>query len=195
MKVVFLDRDGVINQFPGHGAYVTRVKDLRFIRGSKKAIALLTQAGYKIFVISNQAGVGRGIFTQKKLDQIDARLKQQVRLSGGCLTRTLYCTHHPDAKCGCRKPGIDNVRKAAGSIGKKITDLKGCFFIGDAGIDMKTGKAANLKTVLVLSGKSTHAQVMQEGGKPDYVVANLRDAVKIVLNEDPSHTRHSRSRA
>lgn len=195
MKVVFLDRDGVINQFPGHGNYVTKVKDLRFIRGSKQAIAALTRAGYKIFVISNQAGVGRGVFTQKKLDQIDARLHARIRSSGGRLSATYYCTHHPDDQCACRKPGTANVRKAVASIGKKLSDLKRCFFVGDASIDMKTGAAAHLRTVLVLTGKSTQAQVLKEGGKPDYVVANLRDAVKIILNEDSRHTRYSRGRA
>ncbi len=195
MKVVFLDRDGVINQFPGHGSYVTRVRDLRFIRGSKQAIKALTQAGYKIFVISNQAGVGRGVFTQKKLDQIDARLKREVFSSGGRITQTFYCTHHPDARCACRKPGIANVKKALSTIGKNLSDTQGCFFVGDASIDMRTGKAARLRTILVLSGKSTRAQVTKEGGIPDYVVANLRDAVRIILDESLRHTRHSRSRS
>ncbi len=195
MKVVFLDRDGVINQFPGHGSYVTRVRDLRFIRGSKQAIKALTQAGYKIFVISNQAGVGRGVFTQQKLNQIDARLKREVFSSGGRITQTFYCTHHPDERCSCRKPGIANVNKALATVGMKLTDAKGCFFVGDASIDMKTGKAAHFKTILVLSGKSTKQQVKNEGGIPDYVVANLRDAVRIILDESLRHTRHSRSRS
>lgn len=195
MKVVFLDRDGVINQFPGHGSYVTTAGNLRFIRGSKRAIATLTKAGYNIFVISNQAGVARGKFTQQKLDQIDAKLHREVKKSGGRITKSFYCTHHPDARCDCRKPGIGNIKKAVALIGKKLKDLKGSFFVGDASIDMKAGHAAGLKTVLVLSGKSTEAQVLAEGGKPHYVVANLADAVKIILDENPRHSRHSRGRA
>lgn len=194
MNVVFLDRDGVINQFPGHGNYVTKVKDFHFLPGSKQAIADLTKNKFNIFVISNQAGVGRGLFTQHKLNQIDAYLIRNVIKAGGKIRKTFYCTHHPDAKCACRKPGIANVQKAAAMLGKKTADLKNSFFIGDAGLDIKTGKAAGFKTILVLTGKSTKAQVYKEGAIPDYVVANLKDAVKIVLDENISRSRHSRSR-
>ncbi len=195
MNVVFLDRDGVINQFPGHGDYVTRVKDFHFIPGSLQAIADLTQHQYKVFVISNQAGVGRGRFTQAKLNQIDAHLHRGVVKAGGRIHKSFYCTHHPDDKCACRKPGIANVQKAAASLGKRLLDLKGSFFIGDSPIDIKTGQASGFRTILVLSGKGTKALALKEGAKPDYVVANLHDAVRIVLDENPRHTRHSRSRS
>lgn len=195
MKVVFLDRDGVINHFPGHGSYVTKVADFKFIRGSKAAIVTLTKAGYKVFVISNQAGVGRGIFSQATLDQIDQKMHAGVRHAGGRITASFYCTHHPDAKCTCRKPGIANVKKAAKSIGVTLKALKGCFFIGDSSIDIKAGQAIDCQTILVLSGKSTQQGVLNEGVKPDYVVANLREAVKIILHENLRHTRHSRGRS
>ena len=68
MKLVFLDRDGVINEFPGNGRYVTRCQDFHFIPGALEAIRNLTKSGYTIFVVSNQAGVGKGLFTKKKLD-------------------------------------------------------------------------------------------------------------------------------
>lgn len=194
MKVVFLDRDGVINRFPGHGHYVTRVKDFHFLPGVKLALKQLTKNGFIIFIISNQAGVGRGVFTLEKLNQIDAYLHRQVTRSGARIKKSFYCTHHPDAKCHCRKPGIENVKSAAALIHQNISNLEGSFFVGDASVDMKTGQRAKLRTILVLSGKSTLSQVKREGGKPDYVVANLRDAVKIVLHEDSSRSRHSRSR-
>ena len=73
MKVVFLDRDGVINEFPGNGSYVTKVKDFHFIPGAVEAIHELTQSGHKIFVISNQAGVGKGVYSFDKLKRIDAK--------------------------------------------------------------------------------------------------------------------------
>lgn len=195
MKVVFLDRDGVINRFPGHGRYVTRVKDFHFLPGVTRALKQLTKNGFTIFIISNQAGVGRGVFTQEKLNQIDAHMHRHVKRSGGAIKKSFYCTHHPDAQCRCRKPGIENVKNAAALMHKDISDLKGSFFVGDASVDMKTGRGAKLQTILVLSGKSTLPQVKREGGKPDYVVANLRDAVKIVLHESSSRSRHSRSRS
>ena len=194
MNVVFIDRDGVINQFPGHGNYVTLVKDFHFLPGSKKALAELTKNKFHIFVISNQAGVGRGRFTQTKLDQIDAYLHRHIKAAGGKIQKSFYCTHHPDDKCDCRKPGLANVKKAAALVGRKISGLKQCFFIGDGSVDINTGKAAGFKTILVLSGKGTKTSVAKEGAKPDYVVANLSDAVKIVLDENLSRSRHSRSR-
>ena len=74
MKVIFLDRDGGINAFPGHGNYVTRVKDFRFLPGALKALKLLTDLGYVIFVVSNQAGVGRGVYNKDKLRRINNKM-------------------------------------------------------------------------------------------------------------------------
>ena len=195
MNVVFLDRDGVVNQFPGHGSYVTKVRDFKFLPGSKKAIAQLTRLGYKIFIISNQAGVGRGLFSKEKLDQIDAFMHRKIREAGGKITQSLYCPHHPDQGCDCRKPNLGNVKQALKSIGCTLAQAKGCFFVGDAWVDMELGRQAGLKTIFVKSGKSTEAQIRREGAKPDYVVANLAGAVRIILHEDPRHPRHRRSGA
>ena len=104
MKVVFLDRDGVINKFPGLGDYVTKVKNFHFLPGSLKAIRLLTEKGYSIFVVSNQAGVTRGIYSQKKLDQINTYMLKHVNRVGGKIRKTFYCIHTPNQNCDCRKP-------------------------------------------------------------------------------------------
>ena len=107
MKVVFLDRDGVINEFPGNGNYVTRLKDFRFIPGSLEALRLLTQEGYAIFVISNQAGVSKGVYTQNKLNHITRNMLRDVRRAGARIEKVFYCTHRSDAGCDCRKPALD----------------------------------------------------------------------------------------
>lgn len=195
MKVIFLDRDGVINEFPGHGNYVTKVKDFRFIPGSVQAIKALTEAGYTIFVISNQAGVGKGVFTQDKLNRIDRKLHAGIKAGGGKIAKSLYCTHRSDAGCECRKPGIGNIRKALKSVGKTLAAARGAFFIGDAEGDMKAGKAAGCRTIAVLSGKETARGMKSWTVKSDYVAPNLKAAIEIILNENMRHTRNSRSRA
>ena len=152
MKIVFLDRDGVINQYPGDGNYVTKVKDFHFLPGSLQAIAELTQAGYKIFVISNQAGVGRGVFSQEKLDRINAHMIKKIEVAKGKIHKSFYCTHRPDAGCDCRKPGIGMVKKALRYVNKTIKHAESAVFVGDTQKDIQTGHGAGCKTIFVRSG-------------------------------------------
>lgn len=85
MKFIFLDRDGVINEFPGNGLYVTKLKKFHLMPRSLEAIRLLTEAGFTIFVISNQAGVGRNIFSEQKLMHITSNMIRDVEKAGGQL--------------------------------------------------------------------------------------------------------------
>ena len=98
MKAVFLDRDGVINQYPGHFKYVTRWEDFHFLPGVASSLERLTAFGFKIFIISNQAGVGKGLYSKQTLDLItDSMLKglgKDVKIEG-----VFYCTHLPDDDC------------------------------------------------------------------------------------------------
>ena len=112
MKIVFLDRDGVLNRYPGHGDYVTKVKDLHVFPLALQAVKRLKDEGFKIFIISNQACVGRGIISQKKLDQITHKLVKAAEAKKFKFDGIFYCTHHPDEKCSCRKPGVGNFKKA-----------------------------------------------------------------------------------
>ena len=98
-KVIFLDRDGVINEFPGHGNYVTKVKDFHFVPGSLEAIRKLTEEGYAMFVISNQAGVGKGVYSQNKLDRITRYMLKKVNKKDGKIQKVFYCTHRSDRGC------------------------------------------------------------------------------------------------
>lgn len=181
-KIVFIDRDGVINQFPGHGDYVTKVKDFKFIPESRRAIAHLTAQGYRVIVISNQAGVGRGIFTQDTLDRITAKMIKGVKVSGGRIHAVYYCTHKPDAGCSCRKPGIGNIKNAAKQLKLTLSQLKGCYFVGDTDKDVQTAKAAGLQSILVTSGHDGYKDIEQWKVKPDLVVMNLQQAVEVIIS-------------
>lgn len=183
MKIVFLDRDGVINEFPGNGNYVTKVKDLHFIPGSLEAIRQLTEAGYTIFVISNQAGVGKGWFTEKKLKQITDKMLREVNKNGGKIKKVYYSIKRSDAGCPMRKPRIGSIEKAMKLINKSIASAKHGFFVGDTESDMQAGKNAGCKTIFVLSGREDRQYMRRwDDVYPDYVTKDLLQATeKIIL--------------
>jgi len=177
MKVVFLDRDGVINKYPGDRQYVTSLKKFKFLPNAKKAIALLSRRGYKIFVASNQAGVGKGTYSQKTLDAITAKMLADIRKEGGNIAKVYYCTHRKDAGCVCRKPKPGILKKAAKEF--KFS-LKGTYFIGDTIRDIFTAHAAKAKSILVLAGKEKKANQKNWKAKPDFVFKDLLAAAKFL---------------
>jgi D-glycero-D-manno-heptose 1,7-bisphosphate phosphatase len=190
-KIVFLDRDGVINVFPGNGNYVTKVKNFQFLPRSLDAIRMLTEAGYTIFVVSNQAGVGRGIFSQDKLNRINRKMLEGVEKSGGRIRKVYYCTHRPDAGCSCRKPDIGSVRRALKSMDLPLDSARNSYFVGDTKQDIETGYNAGCKTIFVLSGRENRKYMKGWIVKPDYIVKDLYDVAKIVCggNGTPKKAR------
>ncbi len=195
MKVVFLDRDGVINEFPGNGNYVTKIKDFHFIPGALEAIESLTKSGYKIFVISNQACVGKGVYSLNKLKRIDRHMTRHVEAKGGRIRKSFYCTHRSDAGCDCRKPSIGLLKKAFKSLNKTIAHAQKAYFVGDTEGDIKTGHNAGCKTIFVLSGREDRKHMRKWDVKPDHIVDDLGVAVSIIQNENSRHSRNGRSRA
>ncbi|MBF0479700.1 MAG: HAD-IIIA family hydrolase [Candidatus Omnitrophica bacterium] len=194
MSIIFLDRDGVINQFPGDGKYVTRLKDFHLLPRSVEAIRILTEQGYATFVVSNQAGVGRKIYSRHKLEVITGSMIKDITAVGGKLTKVMYCTHRSDQGCACRKPEIGNIAKALKSIGKTLRSAKDKFFVGDTKSDILCGYNAGCKTILVLSGRAKRSQIKNWGVKPDFVAPDLLTAVKqIVLRDLPVSKRLKRS--
>ncbi len=181
MKPIFLDRDGVINKDPGgwtKHSYVTNWQEFNFIPGSKEAIRDLTDSGYEIMILSNQAGINRGFFTKDDLNDINARMLKEINATGGRIRSTHYCPHKSDERCGCRKPQIGLFNQAAKDL--KI-DFAKTFFIGDGSTDIEAGKGIGCKTILLLSGKSKLEDVKKWAVKPDYIKKDLRDAVDWIL--------------
>lgn len=177
MKIVFLDRDGVINRYPGDRLYVTSLKKFKFLPRAKQAIALLHKHGYRVFVASNQAGVGKGTYSQKTLDKITAKMLAGVKASGGLIQKVYYCTHRKEAACSCRKPKPGLLKKAEKEF---KFDLKGAYFIGDTIRDVLTAQAAGCKSILVLTGKEKLANQKNWGARPDYVFKDLFTAAKFL---------------
>jgi len=183
-KTIFIDRDGVINKDPGGWTehnYVTSWKDFHFLPGAKAAIRVLNHAGYDIVVISNQAGVGRGFYSEEKLEFINRNMLDEIKRSGGRIKRTYYCIHRKDDDCDCRKPKTGLFGKAEKELG--IT-ARGACFIGDGVMDVAAGKKAGMRTMLVLSGKSRPGDIKKWKAKPDFVFKDLREAASFILKEE-----------
>lgn len=177
-KIIFLDRDGVVNKYPGHGRYVTRLSEFRFLRGAKAAIRKLTSDGYRIFVVSNQAGVAKKIYTKKTLSEITRFMKSEVEKAGGKLHRVLYCLHAQKSNCSCRKPKPGLLREATKDMS---VDFGRTFFIGDSLMDVTAGRAFGCKTILVLSGREKMKNASQWDVVPDFVARSLSEAAKNII--------------
>lgn len=179
MKVIFLDRDGVINKYPGDKKYVTSCKEFIFLPKARNAIARLCKKRFTLFVISNQAGVGKGIYTRQALDAITAKMLREIRKSGGRIKTVYYCTHRKNDRCLCRKPktGLIDIAKKRYSI-----ETEKSFFIGDSIRDVKTAKGAGCKSILVLSGKEKSSNHKKWKVRPDFVFRDLNSAADFILN-------------
>jgi len=188
MKAVFLDRDGVINKYPGDKLYVTSLKKFCFLPGAKQAIARLTKAGFKIFVVSNQAGIGRGIYEHRTLEAITRKMLVEIEKAKGKINKVYYCLHRKDAGCSCRKPRPGLLKKAAKEF--KFS-LKNACFIGDTIRDVITARRAGCKSVLVLCGKEKLANKKNWEAAPDFVFKNLKAAVDFLTQNQGRFSRQS----
>ncbi|MFC1753121.1 D-glycero-alpha-D-manno-heptose-1,7-bisphosphate 7-phosphatase [Thermoproteota archaeon] len=180
-RVIFLDRDGVINKYPGDYLYVDSVDKFKFLPGSKEAIVQLYKAGYILFVISNQAGVTKGIYSQKALDEITEVMIKGIQGEGGQIQKVLYCIHTDKENCGCRKPKAGSLFMATKDMGE--IDKLNSFFIGDSLRDVKAGKSFGCKTILVLTGRQKLADKDSWDVEPDFIAEDLTKAVELVLKK------------
>ncbi len=182
MKYVFIDRDGVINR-DGAGrtehSYVTRWEDFDFLPGVIPGFKALKEAGYKTIIISNQKCVGKGIVTTEELDSLTRKMKDAVEKGGGKVDGVFYCPHLDEDNCDCRKPKTGLLLQAKKMF--NIDTFSGKYFIGDSERDIVAGKSVGLKTILVLSGKSSRKDVPGWVVRPDIVAENFELAVKAVL--------------
>jgi D-glycero-D-manno-heptose 1,7-bisphosphate phosphatase len=172
MKLVILDRDGVINH--DSPSYIKSPDEWKPIARSLDAIARLTQADYRVVVATNQSGVGRGLFDMATLNAVHDKMHRAVGQAGGRIDAVFYCPHAMEANCGCRKPKPGLLE----DIGRRFnTSLKDVPCIGDQLRDLQSAAAVGAQPILVLTGKG--AKTQREGGLPPgtRVYADLADAV------------------
>jgi D-glycero-D-manno-heptose 1,7-bisphosphate phosphatase len=136
---VILDRDGVLNVRPPKAEYVRQPEDFRWLPGARDALRLLTEAGYRIIVVSNQAGIARGLMTEGQLEAVHDRMRTEARESGGRVDAVYYCPHGWDDGCDCRKPKPGMLFQAQR---EHHLDLTHTVFIGDDERDEAAAEAA-----------------------------------------------------
>lgn len=169
---VFLDRDGVINK---EVSYLSRVGDFEFLPNAVEALKFLSGTGYKLIIVTNQSGVGRGFFSSGELSKIHEHMLRELHKNGIRIDKIYVCMHHPGDKCGCRKPSIGLLKEAERDFN---IDLGKSYFIGDKTIDIKTGKDAGCKTILVKTGYGGSDK--EYDVLPDYLAEDLLDAAGFI---------------
>jgi D-glycero-D-manno-heptose 1,7-bisphosphate phosphatase len=184
VKVLFLDRDGTINK--DLGTYVSTREDFVLIERADEAIALARDAGFRIVVITNQAGIARGIVTQEQVEDLNNYLNELLALSQTSFDRCYYCPSHPDYPhpeydrfIEFRKPSPRMVEQAIDDFryeGLEV-DLSCSFFIGDKVVDVECGLRAGLRPILVRTGHNEEALCLERGVEPEYVADDLFQAV------------------
>lgn len=176
MKLVILDRDGVINY--DSPSYIKSPDEWKPIPGSLDAIARLNQDGYHVVVATNQSGVGRGLFEMATLNAINDKMHRAVGQAGGRIDAVFFCPHAHDAGCNCRKPKPGLFKEIASRFN---VNLQGVPSIGDSLRDLEASVAVGAQPILVLTGKGKHTQ--SENGLPPEtrVFADLSEAAKALI--------------
>jgi len=176
-RAIFFDRDGTIIHDPG---YLSEVNQIKFFDGVLEKISQVKLKGFKIFIITNQSGVGRGYFTEEKLKQIHCALVEMMNSAGANVDDIRYCPHAPEENCFCRKPNPEMVQ----SLARKYNISTGeSFFIGDKVQDVLTGKNSGCNTVLVLNGNEIETIKSQSEiwYEPDYIAQTTGDALDWIM--------------
>lgn len=171
-RAVFLDRDGTLVEEVN---YLSKIEDLHFFCYTEKSVELLKQNGFLVVVITNQSGIGRGMFEETAMHEIHGEIQRKL---GGNIEAFYFCPHLPDAGCPCRKPNTEMLEKAAE---KFSIDLENSWMIGDKVMDVGAGFNAGTRTALVLTGHGKE-QVGKLEKQPDIIAETLLDAVEMIIS-------------
>ena len=179
---VFLDRDGTVIE---EGGYLNRLDRVSFFPWSVDAVRVLGDAGLRVVVVTNQAGVARGYFDEQFVRATHALIDERMRNGRARIDGYYYCPHHPDgrvasyrAECDCRKPKPGMILRAARELD---IDVARSFVVGDRWLDVEMGRAAGATTVLVKTGYGLEDDDRPDGLEADRVADNLMDAAGWIL--------------
>ena len=182
MKLIILDRDGVINE--DSDDYVKSVDEWEPIPGSIEAIAKLSKAGYTVAVATNQSGISRGFFDEFELAAMHQKMCSLVEEEGGQINGVFFCPHGPDDDCECRKPKIGLIEQIECEFGTNVERLP---FVGDSVKDLICARLAGCTPVLVRTGKGE--TTLAESSKSELdgvsVFKNLKEYVDSLLQSNP----------
>jgi D-glycero-D-manno-heptose 1,7-bisphosphate phosphatase len=182
---VFIDRDGTISEEVG---YINHVSRYQVYPWTAAAIRNLNEAGLRVIVVTNQAGVARGYFTEELVKQVHEKLVAEMTLAGARFDAIYYCPHHPSAgeppyrqSCNCRKPKTGMIERAAAEFG---IDVSRSFVIGDRYGDIELAHNAGARSVFVLSGYGLGEYEYQRKNwkrQPERIAKDLLEASQWVL--------------
>ncbi len=162
---------------------------VQLIPGAAEGLRSLREAGYRVVIVTNQSGIGRGYFDTETLERVNSRLREELRREGADYDALYYCPHAPEEDCQCRKPKPGLLLKAASELN---IDLASSYTLGDRDLDVGAGKAAGTKTILV--SRTDHPDDSASNRPPDFVASNLADAAKFILSRTRSRDGKAGSR-
>ncbi len=184
IKVLFLDRDGTINQ--DTGSYISTKEQLVLIDRADEAIALAKSAGFRIVIVTNQAGIARGIATVEQVEEVNLYLNELLSARDAGFDRCYYCPYHPDYPhpdydrfVEFRKPATGMVESAIEDFLAEglVVDRSASFFVGDKTLDVECGKRAGMRSVLVRTGHNEEDLCIERNIIPEFVADDLYKAV------------------
>ncbi len=173
-KAVFLDRDGTISR---DVPYCSCPEDFELLPMVAEGIKLFNDYGFKVVVVTNQSGVGRGYFSETMLTRIHRKMLDELKKSGVTIDAIYYCPHRPDDNCDCRKPNPKMILQAAQAL--KI-DLERSYIIGDSDTDIQMGDKAGCQTILInTEGMDREDACLSV--KPDYITRSVFAAARLII--------------
>ncbi|HOK40892.1 MAG TPA: HAD family hydrolase [bacterium] len=180
-KAIFLDRDGTIIK---DNHYVHKIKDVEFYKCTFEALRKMQEKGYLLFITSNQAGIGRGYYTEKEYYEVTNYILNELLKNGVKITKTYFAPYYENAidpkyRQGehLRKPNIGMLLLAQKEFN---IDFKKSFMIGDKITDIIAGKNAGCKTIFVLTGQGKKELEFTDDCEPDYICKDIGDAVRYI---------------
>jgi D-glycero-D-manno-heptose 1,7-bisphosphate phosphatase len=178
-KVVFTDRDGVINRnLPDS---IQRPEEFEFLPGSCAALRRLTERGFDVVVITNQSALGRGVMAPATLEEIHRRMVAAVEAEGGRILDLFVCPHRAGDGCGCRKPEPGLLLAARR---KHRIDFSSATMIGDSATDIECARNAGVRTALLVrtgNGAAAAEELADRGCLPDVIADDLRQAADWII--------------
>jgi D-glycero-D-manno-heptose 1,7-bisphosphate phosphatase len=179
VKLIILDRDGVINR--DSDAFVKTPDEWIPLPGSLEAIARLTQSGWTVVVATNQSGLARGLFDMDTLNAIHIKMRRELAALGGSIEAIFLCPHGPDDGCGCRKPLPGMMHDIAQRLD---ADLAGVPAVGDSLRDLQAAAAAGCAPWLVLTGNGEKTRAKGNLPPGTRVCANLAEVADLLLQDE-----------
>ncbi|MBS3135490.1 HAD-IIIA family hydrolase [Candidatus Woesearchaeota archaeon] len=176
-KAIFLDRDGTLVFDPG---YVHRIEDFKLQENTDKALKKIK--GYLLFIVTNQSGIGRGIFSEEDMHKFNKLLIETLAKSGVSIEKIYFCPHKPEDNCKCRKPETMMIKEATKDYS---IDIKDSYMIGDDVCDIELSSRVGCKGILVLTGFGKKSLKEARMFSPHYISANLEQACDFIMLQKP----------